>query len=212
MRFDIHVHSCFSDGIPTPKEIVDHCRKIKLDGVAVTDHDCVEGSLEALKYAGKGFTVIPGLEVSAREGHILALGVKKNIEPGLSARETIERIHKLGGIAIAAHPYDRYRRGVGDAILELPFDAVEVANGHTFTNSRSPREMALQAGKPMTGGTDAHSLQEIGNVSIVFNGDPLEAIKKGRVVIESAGAGKLAYSHAKTLLRRLARGAGRRLK
>lgn len=211
MRLDIHVHSCFSDGVPTPKEIVEHCRKIKLDGVAITDHDNIEGSLESLKYASKDFTVIPGVEVSAREGHILALGVKKLVERDLSAEETVKRIHELGGVAIAAHPYDRYRRGVGDLILRVPFDAVEVVNGHTFTNWRNPRKMALQAKLPMTGGTDAHSLGEIGNVFIVVNGSPLEAIKKGEVKIYAAWAGKFAYSHARTLLERFMAGAKKRL-
>ena len=211
MRLDIHVHSCFSDGVPSPQEIVEHCKSIGLDGVAITDHDVIEGSLEALKHAGKDFLVITGMEVSSQEGHILALGIKKPVERGLSAAETIQRIHTLGGIAIAAHPYDRYRRGVGDLILELPFDAVEVVNGHTFTNWRNPREIAAKAHLPMTGGTDAHSLGEIGNVCIVVRGNPLAAIKKGNVSIRSAAAARLAFSHARTLVKRITAGVKKRL-
>lgn len=213
MRFDIHVHSCFSDGLPTPREIVEHCRKIGLDGVAITDHDAIEGSLEALKYATSDFIVIPGMEVSAREGHILALGIRRPVESRLSAEETVRRIHELGGIAIAAHPYDIYRNGVGDLITTIGFDAVEVVNGHTFGNSRNPVEMALEAKLPMVGGTDAHSLGEIGNVSIVTDStDILDAIKKGRVEVRHVWAGKFPYWHARTLVDRLMVGVRKKLR
>ncbi|MBM3309054.1 MAG: PHP domain-containing protein [Candidatus Altiarchaeales archaeon] len=211
MRLDIHVHSNYSDGIPTPEEIVEYCKSIGLNGVAITDHDCIEGSLQACKLASKDFTVIPGVEISAKEGHILALGIRELIEEDLSAEETVRRIHELGGIAIAAHPYDRYRRGVGDLILKIPFDAVEVLNGHTFTNTKNPEKIALQAKLPKVGGTDAHALGEIGNVSIVVEGNPLEAIKKGQVEIKSIGKGRLACSHAKTLFGRVAAGIRKRI-
>lgn len=212
MRFDIHVHSCFSDGVPTPRQIVEHCRRIGLNGVAITDHDAIEGSLEAMKYASSDFTVIPGVEVSAKEGHILALGVKKQVESRLSAEETVRRIHELGGIAIAAHPYDRFRSGVGDLIMKIDFDAVEVVNGHTFGNTKNPREMALKARLPMVGGTDAHSLSEIGNVSIMTKKtNPLEAIKKGEVGIRHVWPGKFPYWHARTLVDRFMAGVRNRL-
>jgi predicted metal-dependent phosphoesterase TrpH len=211
LRLDIHVHSNYSDGVPTPEEIVQYCRNVGLDGVAITDHDTIEGSLQACRLASKDFIVIPGVEISAKEGHILALGINKLVERDLSALETVNRIHQLGGIAIAAHPYDRYRRGVGDLILTVPFDAVEVLNGHTFTNSKNPERMAWQAGLPVVGGTDAHSLGEIGNVSIVVEGNPLEAIKKGEVEIKSIGTGRLACGHARTLFGRLAAGIKKRI-
>jgi hypothetical protein len=212
MRLDIHVHSRFSDGVPTPEEIVEHCRKIGLNGVAITDHDAIEGSLEAMKYASADFIVIPGMEVSSKEGHILALGIKKQVESGLPAKETVERIHDLGGIAIAAHPYDSYRWGVGDLIMTAGFDAVEVVNGHTFGNTKNPREMALKANLPMVGGTDAHSLAEIGNVSITTDKtDILDAIKKGEVEIRHVWPGKFPYWHARTLLDRFMAGARNKL-
>jgi len=212
MRLDIHVHSCFSDGVPTPREIVERCKKIGLSGVAITDHDVIEGSLEALKYASRDFTVIPGLEVSSTEGHILALGVKEKIDAGLSAYDTIRIIHKMGGIAVAAHPYDSWRKGVGDLILSLPFDAVEVINGHTFGNTKNPVEMAGKAKLPTVGGTDAHSLHEIGNVSINVDGEPLECIKKGKVEIKSISQLKFPLAHARTLADRVMAGVKKKIR
>jgi predicted metal-dependent phosphoesterase TrpH len=45
------------------------------------------------------------MEVSSRDGHIVALNVSELIPKSLSAVETVERIHKAGGVAIACHPY-----------------------------------------------------------------------------------------------------------
>lgn len=212
MRFDVHVHSNYSDGLNSPAEIVEYARSIGLNGVAVTDHNTVSGSEIALEYGSKDFLVIPGMEVSALEGHIVCLGsikfsqeflekVKSNTPP--NAREVIDVIHDLGGIAIAAHPYDLYRGGVGDLVCKLDFDAMEVRNGHTFGDRKDPMKVAQEVGLPMVGGSDAHSLREIGNVALVLDGNPLEEIKAGRVRIESASKSKFVVNHVNTLVRRL---------
>ncbi|MDD5112174.1 MAG: hypothetical protein PHG85_06490 [Candidatus Altiarchaeota archaeon] len=45
MILSIHVHSCFTDGVPTPDEIMEHCQRIGIDEVAITDQDRNKGSL-----------------------------------------------------------------------------------------------------------------------------------------------------------------------
>ncbi|MBD3387933.1 MAG: PHP domain-containing protein [Candidatus Altiarchaeales archaeon] len=184
MLFELHVHSSYSDGKPTPKEILEYAGS-RLDGIALTDHDEIAGALEALEHAGDDFTVIPGAEVSSVEGHILALGVTELVPRDLSAAETVDRIHGLGGLAVAAHPYDVRRAALGDLILKLPFDAVEVVNGHTFGNKKDPVKVCREAGLPMVGGSDAHILSEVGSVTVEFDGDWRNAIKKGNVTIDS---------------------------
>jgi hypothetical protein len=72
--------------------------------------------------------------------------------------------------------------------------------------------MAMQAKKPMTGGTDAHSLGEIGNVSIIVEGNPLEAIKKGKVRVQSVSPIKFPLWHALTLMDRTLAGVKKKLK
>ncbi len=201
MLYDIHVHSSRSDGKASPAEIIEYARR-RLDGIAITDHDVIDGSLEALEYADGSFTVISGVEVSSLEGHILALGVKELVPRDLSAAETVERIHSLGGLAIAAHPYDTYRRGVGDLILELPFDAVEVVNGHTFGNTRDPVKTCADAGLPMVGGSDAHTLREIGSVTLDFNGELGAALKAGGVRIKSKPRVQMLINHGIGVIRR----------
>ena len=73
------MHTTVSDGWPTPKELVEHAaRRAKLDVIAVTDHDTIEGALRAREHAAKRarFHVIVGEEVSSRDGHIVALFIE----------------------------------------------------------------------------------------------------------------------------------------
>lgn len=195
MIFDIHTHTNLVDGLNSPPEVVKRAKAIGLDGIAITDHDEIAGSVVAQRYATKDFMVIPGLEFSAREGHILCLGTTdvpkrylgtmRRPERQRPAAEILELIHNLGAIAIAVHPYDKFRRGVGDTVRELRFDAIEILNGHTLMNTKDPKQVAKEIGLPMVGGSDAHNIAEIGNIAIRFDGDPLESIRKGKVSVIS---------------------------
>ena len=81
MYCDLHVHSHFSDGTWPPAAIIAEAERIKLDAVALCDHNTVAGLPEFLE-AGKNSPVetVPGIEFSTdyrgTELHILALFVK----------------------------------------------------------------------------------------------------------------------------------------
>ena len=79
MCVDLHLHSLYSDGSATPLELAELAVRNKLTGIALTDHDTVDGVAEILAHGRNlGLTVIPGLELSAvhREFtlHILGYG------------------------------------------------------------------------------------------------------------------------------------------
>lgn len=215
MRLDLHVHTSFSDGLNTVKEVIEQAKRIGLDGIAVTDHNEVRGSRKAIEHASSGFKVIPGVEISAIEGHILCLGtigLPERFFVGRyksdrdivkqSAREVIDSIHSAGGLAIAAHPYDLYRSGVGDLVYKLDFDAIEVVNSHTFGNRRDPVKVARELGLPMVGGSDAHTIKEIGNVVTELGNRPLEDIKAGKTKIIERPKTKWLASHIDYLVRK----------
>jgi predicted metal-dependent phosphoesterase TrpH len=203
MLYDLHTHSMYSDGAAPPEEMIKHAMAIGLNGIAITDHNEVKGAFEALRIAPPNFKIIPGIEVSSAAGHILGLGVIEVIPQGLSASETVKRIHDAGGIAIAAHPFDSLRQGVKDLVFSVDFDAVEVYNGHTIMSSRSPRDIIRNLHVPAVGGSDAHLLSEIGSVVMHLEGDPLEAIVKGqgRVSVNISKT-RILYNH---IQRRLAK-------
>ena len=64
--YDLHTHSTFSDGTATPSENVALARERRLEGIAVTDHDTIDGWGEALEAAsGSDLRIVPGVELSA---------------------------------------------------------------------------------------------------------------------------------------------------
>lgn len=64
---DFHIHSTFSDGGLTPKEIITLAKNHNVDILALTDHNCTLGIDEAILAGNKlNITVIPGVELSTR--------------------------------------------------------------------------------------------------------------------------------------------------
>ncbi|MFW5709539.1 MAG: PHP domain-containing protein [Chloroflexota bacterium] len=62
---DLHMHTHYSDGRPSPEELVRHAAEIGLQVIAITDHDNVRGSIEARPYAKElGITLIPAVEIT----------------------------------------------------------------------------------------------------------------------------------------------------
>ena len=190
VKIDLHVHTTNSDGFGSVKEVILEAKRKKLDGIAITDHNTMSGIKEAKKLAKKlNFIIIPGEEVSTKEGHVLALGIKKAIRKGLSAEKTIEKIHKQNGIAIAAHPYGfiLHRECVKDLVKELDFDAIEVFNSTNLIENAKALEVANEINKVQVAGSDAHILEQIGNAYTLANCKPdadsfLKEIKTGNVL------------------------------
>jgi predicted metal-dependent phosphoesterase TrpH len=190
-RADLHMHTTSSDGWPTPHELVDHAaRRARLDVIAVTDHDTIEGALRAREYAAKRarFHVIVGEEVSSRDGHIVALFLERRVRPGMSAAATVHAIHDQGGLAVAAHPFWRTQKptrtgqvhGVGWLAAELDFDAIEVENatpGFYLFNQLAHR-LNLGLGAAELGCSDAHILDAVGRAFTEFPGKTPEALRE----------------------------------
>ncbi|MFM8684458.1 MAG: ROK family protein [Chthoniobacterales bacterium] len=122
LRIDFHVHSFFSmDGVSSPEDLIAAARAAGLNGFAITDHntcDAVDYMLGhgLMRKDGKpvdGFLVIPGVEVTTADGHLLCLGC--NLASSLKGKppgEVCELAHKAGGICVAPHPYDLFRAGI----------------------------------------------------------------------------------------------------
>ena len=89
-RIDMHTHTTASDGVLTPTELIQYARLKGLGGIAVTDHDTVEGLSEAREAAAhyKDFWLLPGIEfsteVEATEVHLLGYGIDESNEKLLS--------------------------------------------------------------------------------------------------------------------------------
>ncbi|MCW4000873.1 MAG: CehA/McbA family metallohydrolase [Candidatus Bathyarchaeota archaeon] len=160
---DLHVHTTYSnDSLITPKNLVFYAKKRGLNAVAVTDHNSLDGAYKIAKETD--FLIIPGMEVSSADGHIVALNVKELIPRGFSALETVKLIHKAGGVAIACHPYVYFKGCLRENVCDA-FDAIEVINARAFPfkDSIAKAEAAAQRfGLSRVAGTDAHYGPQIG--------------------------------------------------
>jgi len=181
----MHVHSYYSaDSLITPEELIFYAKKCGLDGVAVTDHDRLDGALKIA--AETDFLIIPGIEVRSSGGHVVGLNVTKLVSPKLSAAETVNRIHDAGGIAVACHPTGLFKGGLGKR-TNMSFDAVEVINSSAIPFSYTVKQnmkIASRLGKPKLAGSDAHIGPEIGCAYTLVNAEPdvsdvVKAIRKG---------------------------------
>jgi predicted metal-dependent phosphoesterase TrpH len=192
IKADLHVHTTYSsDSVITPEELVFYAKKRGLTAVAVTDHDQVEGALKIAKETD--FLIIPGTEVSSRDGHIVGLNVSEIIPKGLSADETVDRIHKAGGIAIACHPFALLKGSIGGHVSGK-FDAVETINASAFPfNSATSKanQLAERLRLPKVAGTDAHYGPVIGQAYTLIDSEAnVDAIVKAIANGQCEPAGK----------------------
>ncbi|RQD83605.1 MAG: PHP domain-containing protein [Methanocalculus sp. MSAO_Arc2] len=191
LRCDLHIHTNHSrDGESRVEDIVRRAEDVGLDAIAITDHDTVSGARYAMTLQTP-VLIIPGIEVSTKQGHLLVLGVTDLIPPGLTVAQTIKIARSMGGVTILPHPFHMLRHGVGLRLREAfaLVDAVEAFNSRFIvgTANRKASRMARRYGKPCIGGSDAHHWRYVGYGSTLIDADPsvesiLAAIREGRTV------------------------------
>jgi predicted metal-dependent phosphoesterase TrpH len=202
MRFDLHAHTKYSPrcGYMEPKTIVKLARKRELDGIAITDHDTIKGSMKAREYADKSLEVIIGSEVMTSRGEVIGLFLSDEI---LSTDfiSVVEEIHDQNGIAIVPHPFDTLRKSA----LWPTEDDVKYLDGVEGFNARNVYQKsnidAIEFGKKhklaITAGSDAHFSNEVGNAGVITDDEDLrEAILSRK--IEIFGKRNGIYNHAFT--------------
>jgi len=182
-NIDLHCHSFYSgDGVSSPEELIASAKAKGLHGFAMTDHNTCDAVFYMIEQGlmredGQpvdGFLIIPGVEVTTSDGHLLCLGATLPNLKGTPAKEVVRLIHAVGGIAIPPHPYDMFRAGIRESVLEeLPIDALEVFNAATTLKRYNRRafEYAQRRKLPMTAGSDAHHESAIGTAYTIFETD-----------------------------------------
>lgn len=188
LKVDLHVHSDGSeDGRDSVERLLERAEKLGLAAIAVCDHNrCFvqEGSDSAA--ARGGVLLIRGSEVSTDSGHILGLFLERPIDfaslcrDGLPTGEAaIGEIHRCGGVAVLAHPFERAGADVGalSALASCGLDLIESANSRApmKIHDANERAAALAAGMGLgkVGGSDAHSAAELGGCYTVVETDEL---------------------------------------
>jgi len=172
VRLDLHVHSHHSPDSPlTVEAIASGLASVGLNGFALTDHNTVAGhdELAALKARFPELVLVPGVEVSTLEGHLLAYGVSEAPPRHRSVAETVEWVRDNGGVSVISHPFRR-AHGVGRAVAESArVDAIEIVNGHNSPGAnRKAAEVARRRGLGGTGGSDVHARSDLGRAYTEF--------------------------------------------
>ena len=198
---DLHVHTspaspCSSAPVD---ELIEEAKRIGLDGICLTDHNYVWDPVEVERLRQKhGFLVLRGNEVLTDQGDVLVFGLHRNIRGVIKLEELRREVLQEGGFMIVAHPFRGFLTfGFGqvgltpekamERALFKSVDAVEVLNSKvTDKENAFAREVARGLDLPVTGGSDAHEVSEVGRYATSFPsaiGDEtalIEALRKGR--------------------------------
>ena len=201
MRIDLHIHTSPRSACSylDPLELIQEARRLKLDGICLTEHQVLWDidDVEELAREG-GIRIFRGNEFTTNQGDILVFGLYKDIKELLMIQELRDEVKTAGGFMIAAHPFRGFKTfGIGQLqmtveqackrkVLEF-VDAVEVGNGKLSPDENDmARKVAEKLDLPGTGGSDAHRVDEVGNWLTVFEKD----IRNERELVEEFHAGR----------------------
>ncbi|MDM7999252.1 MAG: PHP-associated domain-containing protein [Dehalococcoidia bacterium] len=202
LKIDLHVHTIplSPDSLMSAEEAIQTAREIGLDGICFTEHDRAWQPSEIRVLREKyEFPVFTGVEVMLQGGiEMLAFGLNVDFTSLLHLRELRRMVTAADGFMIYAHPF----RGLPESTISDPdaamrtalgkvdiaaIDAVEAHNGrHRETYNQPALQMAARHNLRTTGGSDAHSPDEIGTCVTVFettvttDGELLQELKAGR--------------------------------
>jgi hypothetical protein len=106
---NLHIHSRYSDGGGSVREIAQSAKTAGLDFIIINDHNYMTDSLH-LEDEGDydGLIVLMGLEIGRRYHHYLAFNLPEMVrDEGLSPQGVIDLVNRKGGFGFIAHPFER---------------------------------------------------------------------------------------------------------
>jgi len=175
---DLHCHTNASfDSLASPASVVRAAASRGLTHLVITDHDRIDGALQARDAAPAGLSVIVGEEVRTREGDIICVFLERPILSGAPVLETIAAARDQGALVGIPHPFDRSRASLlVDPHLESLADRVdwvETWNARVVDGEVNARAAAFARarGLPDIAVSDAHSILEVGLAYSILYGD-----------------------------------------
>lgn len=199
VRADLHIHSFgaedgsfdVTDTDMTPDKIVDTAIEQKLSIISITDHNEITNSRKAIEYSqGRDILVIPGIEVSTTQGHLLVyferfeelrafygkLSIsddKQRCSQGIL--ECLNFASQYNGIGILAHieldsgfekAINRFSRVIEDILSHKSLFALEISNKSSFDfytdkDSVQDRVSMIKARRKVLNLADDHILPKV---------------------------------------------------
>ena len=208
-KADLHIHTTYSpDGTATVAAVLEHVAQTRcVDLLAITDHDVIDGALEAVELAPHyGVDVVPGIEVSTADGHLLALFVTRPIPAGRPLIESIEAVADQDGLCIAAHPGGWWDWSLQEQVLQAALTSPAIArtlvgleefNGSLPLLSANRKAAAINRRLQLTAvhNSDAHLLWMIGRSATYFPGRGAYALRQALCAGTTVGVSQPRPSH-----------------
>ena len=183
MLIDLHIHTkpkspCSS---LTPEQVVAEAKKVGIDGVCLMEHDVLWSDEEIAGMREKyDFPIFKGFEISSLDGHFLAFGYEKTVDPFLELKEIREILKPDEGFLAIAHPFREFLVvGLQEIGLKLEdeskkeifklVDGIEILNGRVSKKANKfARKVSSLLNLKGIGGSDAHELYEVGKIVTDF--------------------------------------------
>ncbi|OIO36292.1 MAG: hypothetical protein AUJ74_02775 [Candidatus Omnitrophica bacterium CG1_02_44_16] len=146
-------------------------RRSCLDGLAIADHDTMAGVAE-FKSLAPDLYIIPAQEITTRQGDILGLFLKGQIEKRDDFQWNLREIRLQGGLAVLAHPF-KWPHLIRDRGFLRQFDAIEVFNARNnipmpYLENFLASKAVSDYGLAFVAGSDAHEGFELGRAKAIF--------------------------------------------
>jgi predicted metal-dependent phosphoesterase TrpH len=194
LKADFHMHfgkESHHDSGYSAEQLIDHCKAVGYEVMALTLHDKVGATKDIIAYAKKkGILLISGIEATIEGAHVIVLNVSKDEGERLETFDDIRKLKKKRNIVvIAPHPYFPSKEALKDRLVKNidVFDAIEYSHFYTYlvNFNRKAMKAAVKYKKPIVGTSDCHRLYQVGytytmldckkNISAV-----LDAIRKSK--------------------------------
>jgi predicted metal-dependent phosphoesterase TrpH len=197
MRIDLHCHSRASPDSSSPfEEIPERCVEKGITVQAITDHNVIWGAQKlrdmVLARNDLPLSIIVGEEISTTEGELIGLFLNEPIEAGLTPEDTVAAIKAQGGLVLLPHGFDPLKRWhlrmEARKRITTTIDIVETFNSRISRPhwNRVAVRWAEQFHVPMSAGSDAHTIADIGNAwtevplrPVNSTGELLVALREG---------------------------------
>jgi predicted metal-dependent phosphoesterase TrpH len=202
---DLHLHTLASDGLIGACDLVDFVEaNTDLDVIGVTDHDETSAALEAREYAarrGYRVQVVPGVEVSTRDGHLVCLWLEERPPALWSLSRTAAWVREHGGLCVVPHPFTRWTHSLTARALRPCLEpgsdllaGVEVLNASLAGRASRPHALALSQkhGLAQLGASDAHMVAMIGLARTRFPGRTPEDLRCALETSNTVAEGRFA--------------------
>jgi len=171
VRVELHMHTRASkDSLVQVRKLLSHCQRKGIDRIAITDHNAIEGAMEAKSLDPA--RVIVGEEIATTQGELLGYFMSEWVPPNLDPMMAIEHLRAQGAMISVAHPLDTTRKYHWEnkalAVIAPHLDAIETFNARCLSDVPNQRALMFAQEHDLlkTIGSDAHTLWEVGRATL----------------------------------------------